>query len=236
MSSIPRNLSQIFCFLILTLGLFSRCTNPEVALPEEGKNTAAQGQAVAAKLYETPTIMIYPEGSTPALFYYYFALAEANGAKDNLLFPVPAELKKVQRALEVFQEFYGEKPVILGISTPKEILIPEILEKALRVVIVAPDEDVKKIPGIIAVELPKEGESTEPQAQVPSLDLQGAQKELGIFVSELKKQAFIPQGEPKKPEWTLGIKLPTLPGLPPKEAIKGMIQGLFIQEKLGIFI
>lgn len=236
MSNILRNLSQIFCFLVLSLFLFSRCTNPEVALPEEGKNKSEEGQAPAAKLYETPTIMIYPAESSPAIFYYYFALAEANGAKDNLLFPVPAELKKVRKALDVFQDFYGEKPVILGISTPKEILTAEVIEKALRVVIVSPDEEVKKIPGLVFMELPKEGESTEPAAQTPAVDLMAAQKQLQIFVSELKTQSFISKEEPQKPEWTLGVKLPSLSGLPPKEAIKGMIQGLFIEEKLGIFI
>lgn len=100
--------------ILFFLGIFLfSCTNPEVDFPEEDKKKT---KVSTPKLnYETPTLLVYPEGSSPEIFYYFIALARNNGASDSLFIPVSADQKAITQGLKELKTRHGKKPSVFAV-------------------------------------------------------------------------------------------------------------------------
>jgi flagellar biosynthesis GTPase FlhF len=169
-----------FGFLILMLFTFS-CTNPEVEFPKEEKEGEAKKQTPAA-VYQTPTLLSYPENLSPEIFYYFVALARTNGASDAYFLPVSAKAVDIREGLEKLKNFHGENPVIISLRTDLSFLNTADMETISHIYVIDPPVTVKQ--GNKTTPVPLSGLADQTQA---------AQKP-----DEEKKEGESPQEKPQK--------------------------------------
>lgn len=126
----------IVLFIVIIAAL--SCTNPEVNFPEETKKEVKKSIP-----YKIPTVLAYGEDLSPVIFYYFISLARANGAEDAYLIPVKDNKQKIMKMIDKLTQFYGEKPVLIGVKISIKDYYAEIADRVRTVVLIAPKEPME---------------------------------------------------------------------------------------------
>jgi len=161
-------MKKILITIVLGAFFLIHCTNPEVNFPEEQKKT--DENKTAAVVYNIPTVLVYPEDTSPFLYFQFFSLAYANGAKETLFLPSLDRDENIISAVERLKKTTGEKPVIIIKALKSKELFDSLKKNIQKIIVFEPfqetlEEEEKDLVVLVSGEAPKT-EEKKPENEV----------------------------------------------------------------------
>ena len=161
-------MKKILMTMVLGAFFLIHCTNPEVNFPEDQKK--AEENKTASVVYNIPTVLVYPEDTSPFLYFQFFSLAYANGAKETLFLPSLDRDENIISAVERLKKTSGEKPVVIMKALKSKELFDSLKKNIQKIIVFEPfqetlEEEEKDLVVLISGEAPKT-EEKKPENEV----------------------------------------------------------------------